>query len=80
MCSHKKAHCNNFQDHFSGVNNQETQIDDGTIFCYLFIFLIQGEENTVDNDYNKNESIEIWINGYDLDNLISKRISNTKTT
>jgi hypothetical protein len=74
MSPHKKAHCNNLEDHLHGVNQQENEIDSFTVLCDLVNLLIESQEAAIDHNDEKNESIEPWINSYQLNNLVSEWI------
>ena len=48
---HDKAHCNDFKDHFTCVNNKKDEIDLFHILGDNIYFLVQGQEETIENNY-----------------------------
>lgn len=78
MRSHEESHGNNFEDHFHSVDLKEDKIDHFIVFSYHVHFHIEGEEDTIDHDNEKDELIEPWIDNHKLDDLVSKRIRNRK--
>ena len=76
MGSHEKAHSNDLHRHFTGVDKQENKIDSFDIIRNSIHFLVQCKEDTVHNNNKEDESVEHWVDRHNLNNLISKRISN----
>jgi len=61
MSPHEKAHSNDFHGHFPSVDNQEDQIDDSHILCYNVYFLIERQEQAVEEDDKEDKAIKPWI-------------------
>ena len=78
MSSHEESHCDDFQDHLHGVNEQEDEIDGSIVFGDTVYLLVQGQEKAVNHDNKQDESIKPGIDCNQLDDLVSERIGNRK--
>lgn len=74
MFSSNEAHCNNLEDHLTGVNDKEDLIDYIHIVCDEVDLFISGEHDTVDHDDEENELVKQWVHCNNLDNLVAERI------
>jgi hypothetical protein len=73
---HEEAHSNDFHSHFPSIDEQEDEINSFDIVSYCIDLLVQSKESTVYYNNEKDETIEQWINGHNLDNFISEWVRN----
>lgn len=76
MCSHKKAHCDDFQDHLHGINQEEDEINGGVVFGNTINLLVQGQEDAVNHNDEQDKSIEPRVNSDQLNDLVPEWIGN----
>lgn len=74
MSSHEESHCNDLHCHFPGINNEKDKINDVDIIGDNFDFFIESQEEAVNENDEKDKSIEPGVNGNYLNNLVSKWI------
>lgn len=74
MCSHKKAHCDDFQDHLHGVNYEEDKINGNVVFGNTINLLVQGQEDAVNHNNEQDESIEPRVDSDQLNDLVPEWI------
>lgn len=76
MRSHKESHSNNLHGHFPCIDDEEDEIDGVDVLGDHVDFLIQGKEQTVDQDDKQDEAIEPGVDRYNLDDLVSEGVRN----
>lgn len=76
MCSHEKAHSNDFQDHLHCVDVEEDEIDCLIVSCDGIDFLVQSQKETINNDYKQDKMIKPGIYGHKLDDFVSEWVRN----
>ena len=72
MSPHEESHCNDLQDQFHSVYEQEYEINGITVFGDLVNLLVERQEAAIDHNNEKNEPIEPRVNSDKLDDLVSK--------
>ena len=76
MSSHEKAHCNDFKNHLTCIYDQENKIDLLGVLGQTFNFLVNCQEEAIDNNNNKDKSIKPRVDSNKLNYLVSKTVRN----
>ena len=80
MGPHEETHCNNLEDHFNGVNEEEDEIDLVGNSRDAGDLLVNSEEKAVCEDHNEDDPVEPGVDGHNLDDPVPKRIGHRKAT
>ena len=74
MLSHYKAHGDDLENHFQGVDNQENEINNFHVIRDEIDLFIGGKHQTIEHNDEQDEAIEAWVDRYDLNDLVPERV------